>query len=232
MGVMLSITPSQAYLTISLSAWLWHHKLGMSSPRTVLLPNKRVEAISQPEQFRNLKYPMDWQGIIDYVGVPAILKDAHSGGRRIAHRVHNVDELINRYDESDTLNVILQELLETDINIHCFVIGREKILPIYYSLENGHYLPDKVFPDNELSQRILNAARVICHTYGYDVNMVEFVIHNGRPFLINPTNPAPDMSRDLLSSKHFDWCIKEIADFAIQKALQSQPQTTPLNLEI
>ena len=64
-----------------------------------------------PESFRNLLYPMDWEGIIDYVGVPAIFKEILSGGRRLSFRVRSVDELIQRYDESGSRTMILQEVV-------------------------------------------------------------------------------------------------------------------------
>src|SRR5262249_16447036 len=39
-------------------------KLGVMSPRTVVLPNKEyVPGIKHDESLRNLKYPIDWHGI-------------------------------------------------------------------------------------------------------------------------------------------------------------------------
>ena len=99
--------------------------MDLKVPRTVVLPNKRVETQVVPESFRNLDYPMNWRGIIDYVGVPAILKDTYTGGRRISTRVHDVDELIEKYDESDTLTVLVQEVIESDEHYHCFVVGQK-----------------------------------------------------------------------------------------------------------
>ena len=32
------------------------------------------------ESLRNLEFPLDWQGIIDYVGLPAFLKPFDGGG--------------------------------------------------------------------------------------------------------------------------------------------------------
>lgn len=199
-------------------------RLGMNCPRTTILPNKRVEAENVPESFRNLVYPMDWQGIIDYVGVPAILKDVHTGGRRLSHRVTNVDELIEAYDESDTMTVVLQEIIPADFHIHCFVVGQEKVLPALYSLEERRYLSDQAPVNSDLLQRLSDDALTICRAYGYDVNMVEFVIKEETPYLINPTNPAPEMDINLLTPRHFSWCVSEIANFAIRVALDPPPQ--------
>ncbi len=46
-------------------------KLGVAIPKTVLLPQKDyIEGIVS-ESLRNLEFPLDWQGIVDYVGLPA-----------------------------------------------------------------------------------------------------------------------------------------------------------------
>ena len=198
-------------------------RLGFARPRTVLLPNKRIEAENVPESFRNLVYPMDWQGIINYVGVPAMLKDAHTGGRRFASRVLNVDDLIQRYDESDTLTVVLQEVIESDVHVHCFVAGREKALVARYVPGTKNYVTDDSYLDEKTREYIVNTSLSVCRAYGYDVNMVEFVICEGTPYLINPTNPAPDMDINLLGPNYFNWCVTEIASLAIERAKRSLP---------
>src|SRR5690349_116263 len=72
-------------------------RLGVASPKTVVLPNKEyVPGIVHNESLRNLEYPLDWQGIIDYIGLPCVLKDAHGGGWRDVYICHSLDELIWR----------------------------------------------------------------------------------------------------------------------------------------
>src|SRR6476620_57881 len=56
-------------------------KLGVAHPKTIVLPNKDyVPGIVPAESLRNLIYPLDWDEIIGYVGMPCVLKDAHGGG--------------------------------------------------------------------------------------------------------------------------------------------------------
>jgi hypothetical protein len=202
--------------------------LGLQTPRTVVLPNKRVETQVVPESFRNLEYPMNWRGIIDYVGEPAILKDAHTGGRRISHRVRDVDDLIQKYDESDTLTVIVQQVIESDDHVHCFVIGQKHCRAIRYSLEDQTYLPDDETLDSALIEKIQKEAIQICGSYGYDMNMVEFVIKDGATYVINATNPAPDMDINLLKPNHFSWCVSRMADVAIDLATEGKGQRSDL----
>src|ERR671932_214984 len=51
-------------------------KMGIASPKTVVLPNKDyIPGIIHDESLRNLMFPMPWEAIISYIGLPAILKD-------------------------------------------------------------------------------------------------------------------------------------------------------------
>ena len=161
---------------------------------------------------------MDWQAIIDYVGVPAIFKDNVASGRRGVHRVHNVDELIQRYDESSTRTKILQQLIESDEHVHCFVVGQEKVLSLRYSLKNGHYKHNILVDKSELWQRLSESALRITRAYQYDVNMVEFVMTDDTPYVINGTYPTPDIDLTLMTEEQFQWLVNEIAELAMDRA--------------
>lgn len=205
------------------------NRLGLKSPRTVVLPNKQVDKDVTPSTFRNLKYPMDWQAIIDYVGVPAIFKDNLASGRRGVHRVHNVDELIQRYDESSTRTKILQQIIESDEHVHCFVIGQEKVLSLPYSLKHGRYQQNTLANEEGKGQQLAADALRITRAYQYDINMVEFVIKDGTAYVINGTYPTPDIDRTLMTESQFQWLVKEIAALAIERAQRPLPQAGIFN---
>ena len=194
------------------------HRLGLTCPRTVALPNKDIEQDTVPANFRNLEYPMDWQGIIDYVGVPAIFKDVRSGGRRHVHRVHSIDELIQRYDESGTRSMILQEVIESDTHVHVFVVGQEQVMSLRYALADGKYEPEILSSDTPIVHQIEQDAIKLTQAYGYEVNMLEFVIKDDTAYVINSTNPAPVMDKELMTPAQFEWCVNTIADMAIDRA--------------
>jgi len=200
------------------------NQLGYKTPRTVILPNKYIKIDATPDTFRNLDYPMDWQAIIDYVGVPAIFKDNHTGGRPETYRVHNVDELLNWYDESGTRTKILQQLIPADRHIHYFVVGQEQVMALEFSPANGRYLPGILSLEDSLGQRLAAAARRISRAYEYDINMVEFVIQGDVFYVINGSNPAPELNRELMTEEQFDWCLREIVTTAVQRALDPPPQ--------
>src|SRR5579862_7817575 len=49
-------------------------KIGVAIPRTVLLPHKKHPPDTTDLSMRNLRYPLNWEEIFDYVGFPAFLK--------------------------------------------------------------------------------------------------------------------------------------------------------------
>jgi hypothetical protein len=195
----------------------------------MVLPNKEVAADTVPDSYRNLVYPMDWQAIVDYIGSPAIFKDVRSGGRRFAHRVNSVDDLIQRYDESGTRTMILQQVIESDVQYHCLVIGRAKSLLMPYSLGTSRYI-DSVSLDAATLQRMADATHKIAHIYGYDINMSEFAIQNGDIYLINATNPSPIVDRELMRPSQFEWIAQEVANLAIMRARDPVPLRLPVDL--
>jgi len=97
-------------------------KLGIASPRTVALPNKEyIPGIKHDESLRNLVYPLDWQAIVDYVGLPCILKDAHGGGWRDVYICRTLEQLLEQYNSSGRLTMIVQEFIEWDHFVLCRV---------------------------------------------------------------------------------------------------------------
>jgi hypothetical protein len=205
-------------------------KLGLHTPRTMVLPNKEIAAETVPDSYRNLIYPMDWQAIVGYIGSPAIFKDVRSGGRRFAHRVNSVEDLIQRYDESGTRTMILQQVIESDQQIHCLVIGREKTMLMPYSLGAGRYLDSEPGLDERLKERVTSTALTIAEVYGYDINMSEYVVRDGEIYLINGTNPSPVMDRELMTAAQFDWIVREIAELAVSRARNPVPLRLPIQL--
>ena len=205
-------------------------KLGVKTPRTMVLPNKDIAAETVPDSFRNLAYPMDWQAIVDYIGSPAIFKDVRSGGRRFAHRVNNVEELIQRYDESGTRTMILQQVIASDHHYHCLVIGGERTLLMPYSFEEAHYLQADRHLSEAFTQRMTEMSCMLSRVYGYDINMSEFVLDGDDVYLINATNPSPLIGRDMMTPEQFNWACAEIADLVLRRAEEARPMELPVHL--
>jgi hypothetical protein len=199
-------------------------KLGVKVPRTVMLPSHSyIPSIDPNRSLRNLEYPLDWEGITNYVGFPAILKPADGGGWKNVSRVNNLAELFKEYNKSNTLVMTLQEFIDFDEYVRCICIGKEFILPIKYDPRRRCYVEtDGPWLPKKLEQQILDGAWALNHALGYDMNSVEFACKDGVPYAIDFTNPAPDMDIHSILPKHFHIVVEQMAKFAIQVAREGR----------
>ncbi len=204
-------------------------KLGLAHPKTIALPNKDyVPGIVPSESLRNLDYPMDWQRIVDTLGLPMILKDAHGGGWRGVYVCHSLEELIRHYDTSGLLTMIAQEFVKWDQYVRCMCVGRKLVLPMPYDTENRRYIPDDNYLSPKLKQRIIDDSLKLVGALGYDMNTVEWAVKDGVPYAIDFMNPAPDMDIHSLTPTYFDWCVQAMADLVIERCKKPQPQIAEL----
>jgi hypothetical protein len=200
-------------------------KLGVASPKTVLLPNKEyIPGIVPEESLRNLRFPLDWKGIVESVGLPCILKDAHGGGWKEVYVCHTLEELIAAYDQSGLLTMIVQEFIQWDQFVRCLCLGQENVLPMHYDPKARKYIVDDDYLSPELRARIVQDCRTLCSALGYDMNSLEFAVKDGVPYAIDFMNCAPDMDIYSLTPTYFDWVVKGMADLAIKLALEPRRQ--------
>ncbi len=199
-------------------------KIGVAVPRTVTLPSKRYSKSIDPNRsLRNLQFPLDWQGVFDYVGFPAFMKPADGGGWKNVTKVDNEKELMAAYDASDQLVMNLQEFIDFDEYVRCICIGKEFILPIQYDPKRRCYIEnEKPFLSKAVEQKVLDGAYAINHALGYDMNSVEFAIRDGVPYAIDFTNPAPDFDIHSILPKHFHLVVDQMAKFVIQVAREGR----------
>ena len=204
-------------------------KLGLAHPKTMALPNKDyVPGIVKTESLRNLEYPLDWQAVADYVGLPCILKDAHGGGWRGVYVCHSVEELIRYYDSSGLLTMIAQEFIRWDQYVRCMCLGRTLVLPMPYDTHNRRYIADANYLAPEVKERVIRDSIALNAALGYDMNTAEWAIKDGVPYAIDFMNPAPDMDVNSLTPEYFEWVVKHMADLVIDRALNPRPQLAEL----
>lgn len=204
-------------------------RLGIAHPRTLVLPNKDyVPGIVPSESLRNLVYPLDWQGIIDYVGMPCVLKDAHGGGWKNVSICKSRDELIDHYNQSGLLTMIVQEFIKWEQYIRCMCLGRDEVLPMKYDPHARKYIVEDQHLTPQLGRRIVDDSLKLVRALGYDMNTVEWAVRGGVPYAIDFMNPAPDMDIYSLTQPYFDWAVKHMADLAIKLAREPQPQRREL----
>ena len=199
-------------------------KIGVASPKTLLLPNKDyIPGIVPTESLRNLRFPLDWDAIAREIGMPCILKDAHGGGWKEVYVCNTVQELVRNYNESGLLTMIVQEFIQWDYFVRCLCIGRDNILPIHYDPRARKYIVSDTYPTPALRERIVTDARRLCNALGYDMNSAEFAVKDDVPYAIDFMNCAPDMDIYSLTPTYFEWVVQAMADLSIRLAKGPRP---------
>lgn len=197
-------------------------KIGIAIPKTVLLPQQNYIKDITSESLRNLEFPLDWEGIVNYVGFPAFLKPFDGGGWKNVSKIHSLDELWSEYNQTGTLCMTLQEGIEYDQFVRCYCVGREKVLIMPYDpskpyLSGMQYVSVDNYLSPELHARVERDVITLCEALGYDLNTVEFAIKDGIPYAIDFMNPAPDAELASVGEYNHRWIVDSMTEFILKK---------------
>jgi glutathione synthase/RimK-type ligase-like ATP-grasp enzyme len=197
-------------------------KIGVAVPRTIVLPNKEYLPDIDPQaSLRNLKFPLDWESIVAYTGLPAVLKPNTGGGWKDVHIVDSLEELWRAYDTSGQKTMILQEFIAWQDYVRCICIGRDHILPIRYDPTrpfHERYRVEDQLP-TDLYEASVAQARALTDALGYDMDTVEFAVRDGILYAIDFLNPAPDFDNFSIKENNFGWVLDKMSDLVISYAL-------------
>ena len=113
-----------------------------------------------------------------------------------------------------------------------YCIGGKDVRIMSHEPLNPHRLHYKApIPlSEELLQLMTDIVLQINKYLGYDFNTVELAIRNGIPYAIDFCNPLPDTGINSVGEENFNWTVKTVASFAIERerALIQNPQTNNL----
>jgi hypothetical protein len=209
-------TADDKYFNYSVAA-----KLGIAIPKTVLLPQKGYpkDVDITAESLHNMEYPIDWDGLLDYIGRPAILKPYSGGGWKHVYKVHNKQELIEAYDQTAPYCMTLQEFIDFDRYVRCFTFGKSDIVPVHYDPKERRYFVDHDYLTPALGARVVRDAQTINQALGYEMNTIEFAVQRDVPYAIDFLNPAPDFERDRITEFYFEMVVDKMARLVIDRAL-------------
>jgi hypothetical protein len=196
-------------------------RLGVAIPKTIVLPQKAYPADVDltSESLKNLQYPLDWDGMLDYVGRPAILKPFSGGGWKHVYKVHDREELLAAYDRTAPYCMTLQEFIDFDRYVRCFTFGKSDIVPVEYDPRERRYHVNHAYLDADLGDRVVRDARTINEALGYEMNTIEFAVRDGVPYAIDFLNPAPDFERDRITAHYFDLVLDRMSRLVIDRAV-------------
>ncbi len=192
-------------------------KLGVPTPKTVLLPSREYdERVLDPQDLHNLDPRIDWDRLLEHLGLPVVFKPFDGYGWREVYIVEDKDSLIALYEESLMDVMMLQEFIDYEHYVRCFVVGTEEVLACSYDPRERRYILDHSHLTPELGLQINESCRLLCGELGYDLNTVEFAIRDGVPFAIDFMNPVPEAKPEVITPTYFDWLIRKVADFVIK----------------
>jgi glutathione synthase/RimK-type ligase-like ATP-grasp enzyme len=195
-------------------------RLGIAVPKTLIIPSHSYPEGIVSESLSNLQSPLDWEAMVRYTGLPAILKPHWGGGWRDVHRVDSVEQLIAAYDRSGRLCMMLQEFIDWHLYTRCICIGKNNILVASWDPRKSHferYRDVEQRIDPALEERIRSDAVKINQALGYDMNTVEFGVRDGVPYAIDFMNFAPDFDISSLTEQYFPWVVNAMADLLLER---------------
>jgi glutathione synthase/RimK-type ligase-like ATP-grasp enzyme len=206
-------------------------KIGVPVPKTVILPSRELPDDTSDESFSNLKYPLDWKAIFDYVGFPAYMKPFAGGGWKNVYRVESKEDFFEKHAETGQLVMLLQEEIVFDQYYRCYCIGRKHVHIMPYEPRNPHHLRyvASFNPSKALLKEMENIVLKINNNLGYEFNTVELAIRDGIPYAIDFCNPAPDADLKSVGAENFEWVIEHAANYLIEVAENKNPKTGNLS---
>jgi hypothetical protein len=197
-------------------------KTGVPVPKTVILPSNQLPADTSHNSFRNLSFPLDWEGIFGYIGFPAYFKPHSGGGWKSVYKVSNLEEFFKAYNETEQLVMMLQEEIKFEEYYRCYCLDRQDVWIMPYEPRNPHhlrYIKDGKPIDLAKHKMLTDVVLKINRSLGYDFNTVELALRDGVPYAIDFCNPAPDADVHSVGEANFEWIVEAAANMAIRRAM-------------
>src|SRR5688572_24401576 len=150
-------------------------KIGVPVPKTVILPSRDLPADTSDQSFANLAYPLDWEGIFNYIGFPAYMKPFAGGGWKNVYKLRSLEEFFEKHGETGELVMMLQEEIVFEEYYRCYCIGRKYVRIMPYEPRNPHHLRyvAEFSPSQERLKQMEDIVLRINRYLGYDLNTVE-----------------------------------------------------------
>lgn len=201
-------------------------KIGVAVPKTVILPSNQHPDDTNERSFRNLAYPLDWEGIFNYIGFPAYFKPFAGGGWKNVYKLNDADEFFKAYNETGQLVMMLQEEIIFTEYFRCYCLDRQDVHIMQYDPKQPHHLryvrnPKKL--EKQLFDNVRNGVIALNKALGYDFNTVEFAVRDGVSYAIDFCNPAPDADINSVGKENFEWIVEAAAKMAIRRAKDHKP---------
>lgn len=199
-------------------------KIEVPVPKTVILPSRDLPPDTSDKSFSNLAFPLDWEGIFNYIGFPAYMKPFAGGGWKNVYKLSSKEDFFEKHAETNQLVMLLQEEIVFEEYYRCYCIGGKYVRIMPYEPRNPHHLRyvADFTPSKERLQEMEAIVLRINAYLGYDFNTVELAVREGVPYAIDFCNPAPDADVKSVGEENFQWVVDTAATYAIEKAQAHQ----------
>ena len=199
-------------------------KIEVPVPKTVILPSRDLPPDTSDKSFSNLAFPLDWEGIFNYIGFPAYMKPFAGGGWKNVYKLSSKEDFFEKHAETNQLVMLLQEEIVFEEYYRCYCIGGKYVRIMPYEPRNPHHLRyvADFTPSKERLQEMEAIVFRINAYLGYDFNTVELAGRDGVPYAIDFCNPAPDADVKSVGEENFQWVVDTAATYAIEKAQAHQ----------
>jgi hypothetical protein len=198
----------------TLATWL-----GIPHPRTVALPSHSYKE-SVRHSLSNLVYPIPWEEHVNYLGgFPLVLRPVWDSDRPMTYHVNSLEELWRCYNQTGTACMMIQEDCTWEKYVRAFCIGQEHVVVMRCDPKanaGNRYAYDVAYLDEAQHEEVVGYALRLSQALGYDINALEFGLHEGVWYATDFANPVPDFEVNSITPDYFEWVVKTMADFAIE----------------
>lgn len=192
------------------------HRLGIKTPKTVIIPTKEHPEGTISETFKNLIYPLNWSELFDYLGFPMIIRMNTIQNEALTFKVYNPMEFFSAFDYSGSKQLIVQEDLKADVNLRAFVIGKEKVKIFNYDPTKplvARYTRENNFVKPEIKNQLESISKKLCSAINLDFTAIDFLVSNNEVFVYNFYNTTPRIDTTLFSDDVYEWFVFTVGDF-------------------
>jgi hypothetical protein len=183
-------------------------RLGISTPRTVLLPRPNPE-----EDLSELVAAPDWDGIAAAIGFPCILKPVDGYAWQDVFVVEGLEQLRSLYESlKGRRTLILQELIRWTEYYRAFCVGGSDVLLVRWTprpFDMGVYAEVEPGRPEDLLPFITERTAALNRSLGLDFNSVEWcVTADRRALVIDSFNDVPDVRRSKMPAACYQWIVE------------------------
>ncbi len=226
-GVCVVNNPFRDYSQDKFFACSLASELGLKTPKTLCLPPFEFPVGLSDIDLRHTATSINIDFILSSISFPAVLKPNCGFGGRNVSRIDAPQEFLKAYSGSKDEVMLLQEFIDYDRYVRCLVIGKEDVLLIKYDPRvpfggRQYIAAEPAYLPGSLRSKIEDSCRAISGALDYDVNTVEFAIKDDIPYMIDCTNPVPDIDPYRIPADYFDWAVDKMSEMLFDFVLSAK----------